>query len=339
MTEHFNTWVVNRKSNLEIDNEKPYLVLAYYHLTRVEDPKLQVKAHKTYFKDKDILGRIYLAKDGINGTLSGTKEAIFDYMRFLWKTPGFEDAEFKIQEFEEHAFGKLTVKTKAQLVALGFEVPLTNRGTDLSPTEWRKLYESEEDKVVIDVRNGYEWKLGHFEGAEAPPCDNFRQFKEYAEDLKSRIDPKKTKVLMYCTGGIRCEFFSPLLKEHGIENVYQLQGGVIKYGAMEKSKHWLGKLFVFDDRLSIPLSEEETPAIGKCKHCSKDAERYYNCANMDCNELFLCCEDCMKEFYGCCQESCKCGTRVRPYKLACTPFRKWYTYAKKKEDLNILRVS
>ncbi len=335
----FNTWVATQSTNLEFDNRLPYLILAYYHICKVEHPALLVKEHKKFFKGKDYKGRIYLVKDGINGTLSGPKEAICDYMRWLWTQPGFSNTEFKIQEFEDHAFGRLCVKTRPELVALGFEVPLDECGPHLSPKEWREMYEQEEDKVVLDVRNDYEWELGHFEGAEAAPCKTFKEFKEYAEELQNRINPEKTKVLMYCTGGIRCEFFSSLLKKQGIEHVYQLQGGVIKYGAQEKSKHWLGKLFVFDDRLSIPISDEETPAVGKCRHCAKEADRYYNCANMDCNELFLCCVDCMKKFHGCCQDSCRTGSRVRPYKLACTPFRKWYTYAKSKEELNTLRAS
>ncbi len=334
----FNTWVATSGSNLEFDATLPYLVLAYYHITQLAEPADLVKAHKAFFAGKDFKGRIYLGKDGINGTLSAPCAVMPEYMRWLWSQPGFSDVEFKVQEFEDHAFGKLTVKTRKELVALGFEVPLDKCGPHLSPAEWRKMYENEENKVVLDVRNDYEWELGHFEGAESPPCKNFKEFKEYSENLKRRIDCENTKVLMYCTGGIRCEFFSSLLMQEGFKNVYQLQGGVIKYGAQEKSKHWLGKLFVFDDRLSVPLSDEATPTIGKCHHCEKEAERYYNCANMDCNELFLCCRDCLKQFQGCCQESCRTGIRVRPYKLACTPFRKWYTYAKSKQELNHLRA-
>ncbi len=335
----FNTWVASPHANLEFDNTLPYLILAYYHLSKLESPEALVKLHKAFFKGKDVKGRIYLAKDGINGTISAPKDIVCQYMQWLWALPEFANAEFKVQEFQEHAFGRLCVKTRPELVALGFEVPLENLGVHLSPKEWREMYEQEENKVVLDVRNDYEWELGHFEGSEAAPCKTFKEFKDYSDQLKARIDPEKTKVLMCCTGGIRCEFFSSLLIQHGIKNVYQLQGGIIKYGAEEKSKHWLGKLFVFDDRLSIPISDEEAPTIGKCLHCSKEADRYYNCANMDCNELFLCCLDCIKQYHGCCQTSCRQGCRVRPYKLACTPFRKWYTYAKTKDDLNTLRVS
>ena len=333
------TWIVNASSPFEFDNTLGYLVLAYYHITDVADPTAAVREHKKFFEGKDFKGRIYLAEDGINGSISAPKELICDYMRWLLTRPGFETMEFKVQEYADHTFGHLTVKTRQELVALGFKVPLDRRGPHLTPAEWRKMFEEEEDKVVIDVRNDYEWELGHFEGSESAPCKTFRDFKAYADQLKERTDPKKTKVLMCCTGGIRCEFFSSLLLEEGFEHVYQLQGGIIKYGAEEKSKHWEGKLFVFDDRLSVPISEEETPVCSQCHHCQKPADRYFNCANMDCNELFICCDDCLKSFYGCCQESCHTGTRVRPYKLTSTPFRRWYTYAKSKAELNTLKVT
>lgn len=334
----FKTWVVDKNSALDFDNSLPYFVLAFYHLAEVKNPQEEVASHHAFFQGRDAKGRIYLAPLGINGTLSAPKELACEYLQWLWTKPGFETAEVKIQEYENHAFGKLCVKTREELVALGFDVPLEMRGAHLSPAEWRSMLEEEEDKVVLDIRNDYEWKLGHFEGAIAPPCETFKDFKEYADQLKEKIDPQNTKVLMYCTGGIRCEFFSALLKQNGIENVFQLQGGVIKYGAEEKSKHWKGKLFVFDDRLAVPVSEEETEVIGKCYHCQNPADRYYNCANMDCNELFLCCEACLHTFHGCCQVECSQTSRVRPFKLANTPFRKWYTYAKTKEELNQLRV-
>lgn len=338
ITPRFATWIARKTLELTIDNRLPYLILAYYHLTPLDNPAAEVQLHKKFFKERDIKGRIYLAEQGINGTLSGPKDAIFEYMQWLWSKSGFETAEFKIQEYETHAFGKLCVKTRQELVALGFEVPLENCGQHVSPHKWSQMLEEEQDKVVLDIRNKYEWELGHFEGAEAPPCETFRDFKEYADGLKERINPEKTKVMMYCTGGIRCEFFSSLLKQNGFDQVYQLQGGVIKYGAEEKSKHWLGKLFVFDDRLAVPLSEEATEVIANCHHCGVPGDRYYNCANMDCNELFICCEECLKKFYGCCKQACCQSNRVRPFKLANTPFRKWYTYAKTKEELNTLKA-
>jgi UPF0176 protein len=126
---------------------------------------------------------------------------------------------------------------------------------------------------------------------------------------------------MYCTGGIRCEYYSAVMKKEGFEQVYQLSGGVIQYGLEEGQSHWRGKLFVFDDRLVIPISEEDAPSIAVCKHCQKTIDIYYNCANMDCNDLFISCQDCLKQKKGCCSEKCLEG-RVRSMREDAKPFRK-----------------
>ncbi len=196
------------------------------------------------------------------------------------------------------------------------------------------MLENDSKRVLIDVRNEYEWKVGHFKGADLPPCDTFREFKDYADSLKDKVDAKNTPVMMYCTGGIRCELYSAVLKSKGFEKVYQLEGGVINYGLKQGSDHWLGKLFVFDDRLTIPISEEATPVIGQCHHCHQPADTYYNCANMDCNCLFICCKECALKFIGCCQDSCCDAERVRPFNKdqAHKPFRKRHHYTKEATD-------
>jgi UPF0176 protein len=142
--------------------------------------------------------------------------------------------------------------------------------------------------------------------------------------LKKERDPKKTKVMMYCTGGIRCEFYSAVMKKEGFEQVYQLDGGVIQYGLDEGQSQWEGKLFVFDDRLVVPISGEAAPSIAVCKHCQISSDVYYNCANMDCNDLFVSCPECLKRMRGCCSEKCQAG-RVRSIAEDANPkpFRKW----------------
>lgn len=205
---------------------------------------------------------------------------------------------------------------------------MSKTGEHVSPKQWKEMIEKKDGHILLDVRNDYEWKIGHFEGAELPPCETFRDFKEYADGLREKVDPTKTPVMMYCTGGIRCELYSSILKERGFDKVYQLDGGVINYGLKEGSDHWLGKLFVFDDRLAVPISKKEVPVIGKCQFCQKPNDTYLNCANMDCNNLFLCCKDCMQEYKGCCKEECKNAERVRPYQehSAHKPFRKKHNY-------------
>ncbi len=306
-----------------------YLVLAFYHFTEINDPNALIAEHKKFFKDREITSRIYINEEGVNAQMSGTKEAIEEYMSWLKEKEGFRDVFFKIHEHFEQAFPRKTVKYRKQLVAFDLTVDLKNRGEHLSPKKWKEMLETEEKKVVLDIRNDYEWDLGHFEGAERPICENSRGFKAYTEDLLSKIDKKSTPVMMYCTGGIRCEYYSALLKEKGVENVYQLDGGVINYGLVQGADHWKGKLFVFDDRLAVPLKEgEETEVIGKCHKCGTAIDKYYNCANMDCNALFLSCQDCLDALQGCCSEGCSCASHVRPYAhfAAHKPFRRKHHY-------------
>ncbi len=302
-----------------------YSVLAYYSIGPIENPALEVERHKEFFKTRDFKGRIYIASHGINGQSSGSVEHAEEYMAWMRSDPRFKDIEFKIHPSDKHAFPKMTVKEKRQLVAIDCEVDFSNVGEHISPEEWKKKLETkDEDTLLIDVRNDYEWKVGHFEGAELPALETFRQFPSYAKELKEKRDPKKTSVMMYCTGGIRCEFYSAVLKKEGFEKVYQLDGGVIEYGLQEGSDHWKGKLFVFDDRLVVPISKDEAPAISTCSLCATDCDVYYNCANMDCNELFTCCLSCLKVHQGCCCVNCLETGRVRPYKEDAIPFRRMH---------------
>lgn len=310
--------------------DHPYYVLAYYLFAPIENPKREIKEHKRFFEGRDVASRIYISEDGINGQMSAAKEDAIAYMEWMRERSPFQKMPFKIHGWHENVFPRVTVKNRNQLVAIDREVDMALGGEHVSPKEWKEMLEKEDDKILIDVRNDYEWKVGHFEGSELPKCETFREFEQYAEDLKARIPDKANKpIMMCCTGGIRCELYSAVLKEKGFEKVYQLDGGIINYGLKEGSAHWKGKLFVFDDRLTIPISDEEAPVIGQCHHCGAPSENYYNCANMDCNTLFLCCEECLKEVAGCCCNSCKESPRIRPYheQNPHKPFRRKSAYA------------
>lgn len=300
-------------------------VLAYYYIGHIENPLLEVERHKEFFKTRDFKGRIYISEQGINGQSSGREDHAEEYIAWMRSDPRFKDIDFKIHKIDKHAFPKMTVKLRRQLVAIDCEVDFSlAAGTHISPKEWKKKLETrDEHTMLIDVRNDYEWEVGHFEGAKLPQLETFRQFPAYAKALKEKCDPKKTSVMMYCTGGIRCEFYSAVMKKEGFENIYQLDGGVIEYGLQEGSDHWEGKLFVFDDRLVIPIGKEEAPPIAHCSQCGTSCDVYYNCANMDCNKLFICCSSCLKTHQGCCCCSCLETGRVRPYKEDAIPFRKW----------------
>lgn len=301
-------------------------VLAYYLFTPIEQPEEEVARHKRFFEELDVRGRIYISKDGINGQMSAPPSLAQKYMQWMHEDCRFSAIDFKIHEHHEHVFPRLTVKVREQLVALDEKVDLALGGERLSPEKWAAMLdERDENTLLLDVRNDYEWKVGHFEGADLPPLEMFRKFPAFAKLLKETRPPDKTKVMMYCTGGIRCELYSALLRREGFEKVYQLEGGVIKYGLEQGNKHWQGKLFVFDDRLAVPISQEEPEVIGQCLHCKTPSDVYYNCANMDCNELFLSCMSCAEKFLGACSSACKSAERLRPYERSerPKPFRRW----------------
>lgn len=306
-----------------------YFVLAFYQFSSIADPQAEIKRQKEYLATKDAKSRIYISEEGINGQMSLSKEDAVKYIDWMHSRDEFAKVSFKLHEWHEHAFPRLIIKYRKQIVALDRKVDLTNMGQHISAADFRKTLEGQEPYTLLDVRNDYEWAVGHFEGARLPACENFREFTAWADELKKEVDPKKEKVMMYCTGGIRCELYSSLLKESGFENVFQLDGGIIQYGLSEGSAHWKGKLFVFDDRLTVPISEEETEVIGKCHFCSTSNDSYYNCANIDCNTLYLCCKTCLVDYNGCCCTTCKSAPRLRPYEAQNPhkPFRKKHEYA------------
>ncbi len=297
-----------------MESIKDYYVLAYYIFTPIADPWSEVAKHQAFIKDLDIVCRVYISEEGINGQMSASAEDGEKYMAWLKSDPRFEKVIFKIHAHPEHVFPRKTVKYRKQIVAMDEAVDMALTGKHVSPSEWKEMLEKRDDQtLLIDVRNDYEWKVGHFEGADLPRLNKFRKFPEYARELREEHDPKHTKVMMYCTGGIRCELYSALLKKEGFEQVFQLDGGVINYGLQEGQDHWKGKLFVFDDRLAVPISKEPSEVIGTCAHCGVSSDAYYNCANMDCNEMFLSCPDCGEKMHGCCSEGCQDQPRMRPF--------------------------
>lgn len=303
-----------------------YEVILYYNFSTIEEPERFCKEHKKFCKEIGLKGRIYISEEGINGTAAGTKEQVEAYKEFVWSLPGFEKTEFKTEEEEYIPFAKLICKTREEIVSLHLEgVDPKNGGNHLSPAEWRTVMESGEDYVMIDVRNNYESKVGHFKGAITPDLENFYDFPQWLEEADI---PKDKKVLMYCTGGIRCEKFSVLMKDQGWDDVNQLHGGILTYAKEEGGKHFDGKCFVFDDRLIVPVDPSKLEPIAHCEITGKPADTYVNCANMECNKLFVCSEEGAHLMEGCCSEECKKSEYRRPFdpKNAFKPFRKWYNY-------------
>lgn len=303
-----------------------YEVILYYKFSTVEDPEMFCKEHKRYLKKLGVKGRVYIGSEGINGTLAGTPEQMEAYRKYLRSIRGFEETEFKTDQSDEVPFAKLACKIRDEIVSIHIDnLDPVEGGRHLEPSEWRKMMESGEEYVMIDVRNNYESKVGHFEGAVTPDVDTFYEFPEWLE--KAGI-PKDKKVLMYCTGGIRCEKFSVLMKKKGWDDVNQLHGGILRYAKEEGGKHYKGKCFVFDDRLVVPVNKENLEPIARCEITGKPADSYINCSNMECNKLFVCSEEGAEQMEGCCSEKCRQSEYKRPFDPdnAFKPFRKWYNY-------------
>lgn len=305
----------------------PYRVLLYYNFKPVQDPEtLRLNQH-TVCRDLGLLGRIYVNDEGINGTVGGTPEATEAYKQAVWATPGFEDTVFKEDECDRIPFARLTVKIRPEIVTLkaGEKLDPAEGGYYMSPEEWRKTLESDQKYILIDVRNNYESEIGHFEGAIRPDLKNFYDFPQWVDDANI---PKDTKVLMYCTGGIRCEKFSVLMKKKGYNDVNQLHGGILTYAKEEGGAHFKGKCFVFDDRLAVPVNPEEDAPIGTCAITGTPSDTYVNCANMDCNKLFICSPEGAEKYQGCCSEECMDSPSRRPLnrEQLYVPFRRWYKY-------------
>lgn len=284
-------------------------VLSFYHFTDVPQPEDLRDRHMDFCRELGVRGRIYVATEGVNGTCAVAAEHRAAYEAFWAAEPGFGPMIFKTMQESWVPFEKLIVKVRPYLVNFGSHSHLDPNqisGARLSPAQWRQKIE-EEDVVVLDVRNPYEWEVGHFRGAIAPNVGRFFEFDQWVDSLDL---PTDRPVLTYCTGGIRCEKFTGLLRERGFENVYQLDGGILGYVREQGGALFEGELYVFDDRMTMSIGGEPN-TWSRCGRCGEPTQRIQNCANLDCNDLFMCCEGCAVEHAAACSESCEFAPRLR----------------------------
>ncbi|MUK89766.1 rhodanese-related sulfurtransferase [Ornithinibacillus sp. L9] len=293
--------------------KKDYRVLLYYHYTDIEDPETFADQHLKFCKDMELKGRILVAKEGINGTVSGTVENTNKYMEAMRNDPRFDGIVFKVDEHDGHAFKKMHVRPRKELVTLRLDEeedvsPQELTGEKLNPKEWYEAMQRE-DTVVIDTRNDYEYELGHFRGAINPDIKTFRDLPDWVRENKHLIEGKK--VLMYCTGGIRCEKFTGWMIKEGFEDVAQLHGGIVTYGKDPEvqGELWDGQCYVFDERLSVPVNQKEHVVVGKDYFDGQPCERYVNCANPECNKQILCSEENEHKYMRGCTHDCRVSPR------------------------------
>lgn len=290
-----------------------YRVLLYYKYVHIEDPVQFAEEHLAFCKEKGLKGRILVGTEGINGTCSGTIEQTDAYMEKLTSDERFSDIVFKIDEADGHAFKKMHVRPRKEIVNLSLEDDINPNevtGKRLSPEEWFKQMQ-EEDTIVIDARNDYEYDLGHFRGAVRPDIENFRDLPQWMRENKEMFEGKK--ILTYCTGGIRCEKFSGWLVREGYEDVSQLHGGIAVYGKdpVAKGQLWDGQMYVFDERIAVPINQVEQVIVGRDHFDGEPCERYVNCANPECNAKIICSEENEHVYMRSCSDECRTHPRNR----------------------------
>ncbi|WP_342527536.1 rhodanese-related sulfurtransferase [Chryseomicrobium sp. FSL W7-1435] len=292
---------------------KDYRVLLYYKYVALEDPETFAAEHLAACKELGLKGRILVSHEGINGTCSGTIEQTDAYMEMMNNDERFRDIMWKMDDAEEHAFKKMHVRAKNEIVHLGLEEDINPNeltGTYLSPKEFFEQMQ-QEDTIVLDARNDYEYDLGHFRGSIRPDIRNFRDLPQWIHDNKEQLEGKK--ILTYCTGGIRCEKFSGWLKREGFEDVGQLHGGIHTYGTDPEvqGQLWDGQMYVFDNRIAVPINRVEHVIVGKDHFDGTPCERYVNCANPECNDKILSSEENEHKYMRSCSHECRTHPRNR----------------------------
>ena len=277
----------------------PEKIILYYGFAPVADPDALRLWQTTLCESLNLKGRILLSKHGINGTLGGDMDDLKKYVKQTKQYPGFKKIDFKWSEGTGSDFPRLSVKVRDELVTFGVsdeievdESGIKNGGSHLTPEEVHKLVEVRgEDVVFFDGRNAYEAKVGKFKNAVVP---NVQTTKDFIAELESgKYDALKSKpVVTYCTGGIRCEVLSAVMKKRGFQEVYQISGGIVRYGEKFKDEGlWEGSLYTFDGRMTIDFSEK-TQVIGTCDNCQAPTKSFRNCADEYCHQLYLLCDSC-----------------------------------------------
>ncbi len=286
---------------------KERLTISFYKYAKIGNTEIFRNHLFLAWDEQDVLGRIYVASEGINAQLSVPAEN-FEALRKHLDTISFlENVRLNIAiEHDNFAFLKLKVKVRNKIVADGLNddsFDVTNKGVHLNAEKFNDLIE-DPDTVLVDMRNHYESEIGHFKNAVTPDVDTFRESLDLIEeDLKAHKEDKN--LVMYCTGGIRCEKASAYYKHKGFKNVFQLEGGIINYvrqvEASDLENKFVGKNFVFDERRSERISDD---VIAHCHQCGEPADLHTNCANEACHLLFIQCETCKEKMENCCSTNC-----------------------------------
>jgi len=288
----------------------PFQVLLYYRYFPVSHPDEYAEAHRRFCEEHGLRGRIIVAAEGLNGTVSGTRTDTEAYIAALHEDPRTRDMVFKIDPADEHVFPRLSVKVRSEIVRLGLDPdhdvdPNSLTGQRLGPREFLEAM-SDDDTVIIDGRNDYEAEIGRFKGAICPDIQNFREFPDWVRRHREELEGKR--VLTYCTGGIRCEKLSGYLRREGFDEVYQLDGGIVTYGKDPevRGRDFEGLCYVFDERVAVEVNHTDTrTVISRCRRCGVPVPEYLNCRWPECNRQIFLCESCRERHGIFCDDGCR----------------------------------
>ena len=293
-----------RQRMLEENVERTTISFYKYH--SISEPQLFRDALYAAWSEIGVLGRTYIATEGINAQISIPSSQFNTFVEQLYAIPFLNRVRLNTAVEHGKSFFALKVKVRNKIVADGIDDQTfnpSNTGKYLTAEEWNEKM-SDPNTVVVDMRNHYESEVGHFQGALMPDVDTFREELKVVEEILEK--DKDKNVLMYCTGGIRCEKATAFMKHKGFDNVYHLEGGIIKYARDVKANNLENKFrgvnFVFDERLAERVSDE---IIAHCHQCNEPFDIHTNCANLACHILFIQCPKCKEKFENCCSHACK----------------------------------
>lgn len=279
-------------------------ILLFYKYVSIEKPKQIQRWLRLLCKRLELKGRILIAHEGINGTVGGPEAATEAFKREFLNHPLFGNTDMKESAGSADDFPRLSVRVRPEVVSLGIDpekLSTKHTGVHLSPEKTHALISEKKDLVILDARNNYEARIGKFENAITPDIETFRDFPNYIDENIEQF--KNKEVLMYCTGGIRCERATAYLNEKGVaKQVYQVDGGICRYVEKYPDGYFRGKNYVFDDRIAVPVNDD---VLTHCDLCQKSADTYTNCVNTLCNKQFIACQECRKTHRYTCSDKCK----------------------------------
>lgn len=299
--------ISRRELKERIQNDPtPRTTISFYQYFKISNPKVFRDELYTHLKVLDVLGRIYVANEGINAQINVPTVYIEAFRKYLYSIKPLNNLRLNIAvDDDSKSFYVLDIKVRDKIVADGVDHPdfdMSRKGKYVDAEQFNKLT-SDPDTVVIDMRNHYEYEVGHFENAIEIPSDTFREQLPMAAQMME--GDKDKSIIMYCTGGIRCEKASAYMLHKGFKNVFHLEGGIINYVNQVKAKglanKFHGKNFVFDQRLGERITDE---IIAKCHQCGKPADTHVNCVNDACHLLFIQCDECKTKMEGTCSTEC-----------------------------------